>query len=89
VQVADRERGDLGAPQPDLAIGTPAVGTRCRCDDQRPCGTFQAQLAARLYRRALDCNPSKPAIWVQCGHALKTLGQLVEAGERVSRRACL
>jgi tetratricopeptide (TPR) repeat protein len=35
--------------------------------------------AARLYRRALDRNPDRPAIWVQYGHALKESGLLAEA----------
>jgi tetratricopeptide (TPR) repeat protein len=36
----------------------------------------QWELAARLYRKALDRNPENPAIWVQYGHALKESGEL-------------
>jgi glycosyltransferase involved in cell wall biosynthesis len=34
------------------------------------------ELAARLYREALDQNPHNPPIWVQYGHALKESGGL-------------
>jgi GT2 family glycosyltransferase/glycosyltransferase involved in cell wall biosynthesis len=36
------------------------------------------ELAARLYRQALDRNPGTPDIWVQYGHALKESGELRE-----------
>src|ERR1700730_3482037 len=36
----------------------------------------QWELAARLYREALDQNPHNPPIWVQYGHALKESGGL-------------
>ena len=36
----------------------------------------QWELAAQLYRKALDRNPRNPAIWVQYGHALKESGEL-------------
>ena len=39
----------------------------------------QWQIAAELYRKALDRNPSNPPIWVQYGHALKESGSLPEA----------
>jgi glycosyltransferase involved in cell wall biosynthesis len=35
--------------------------------------------AARYYRVALRRNPAQPAIWIQCGHALKESGELAEA----------
>jgi GT2 family glycosyltransferase/glycosyltransferase involved in cell wall biosynthesis len=38
----------------------------------------QWELAARLYRQALDRNPGTPDIWVQYGHALKESGELRE-----------
>jgi len=44
-----------------------------RADRARDFG--QWQIAARLYRRALDRNPGNPPIWVQYGHALKEAGQ--------------
>jgi tetratricopeptide (TPR) repeat protein len=55
-----------------------------RADRAREAG--QWGLAARLYREALDRNPSNPPIWVQYGHALKELGQM-EAGEAAYRQA--
>lgn len=36
----------------------------------------QWELAVRLYRKALDRNPSNRPIWVQYGHALKESGKL-------------
>ena len=36
----------------------------------------QWQIAAQLYRKALDRNPRNPAIWVQYGHVLKESGEL-------------
>jgi glycosyltransferase involved in cell wall biosynthesis len=35
--------------------------------------------AAKYYRKALDHNPERPAIWVQYGHALKESGNLFQA----------
>jgi tetratricopeptide (TPR) repeat protein len=37
------------------------------------------EVAAELYRKALDRNPNDTAIWVQYGHALKESGNLAEA----------
>ena len=37
------------------------------------------EVAADLYRMALDRNPNNPPIWVQYGHALKESGRLAEA----------
>jgi hypothetical protein len=42
--------------------------------------------AAVWYRRALDVDPGRPAIWVQLGHALKEQGDRV-GGEEAYRRA--
>jgi tetratricopeptide (TPR) repeat protein len=36
----------------------------------------QWELAARLYRKALDRNPGNVGIWVQYGHSLKESGEL-------------
>jgi GT2 family glycosyltransferase/glycosyltransferase involved in cell wall biosynthesis len=36
----------------------------------------QWELAAKLYREALDRHPRNPPIWVQYGHALKEAGEL-------------
>jgi tetratricopeptide (TPR) repeat protein len=46
----------------------------------------QWPLAARLYREALDRNPSNAPIWVQYGHALKESGHPLDA-EIAYRRA--
>jgi hypothetical protein len=46
----------------------------------------QWEVAARLYRQALERNPRNPPIWVQYGHALKESGSLAEA-EAAYRRA--
>lgn len=43
-----------------------------RADRARETGDWAT--AARLYRAALDRNPSNPPIWVQYGHALKEAG---------------
>jgi len=44
-----------------------------RADRARDLG--QWEIAARLYRRALDRNPGNPSIWLQYGHAVKEAGQ--------------
>lgn len=48
-----------------------------RADRAREAG--QWQLAARLYREALDRKPDNPPIWVQYGHALKECGNRADA----------
>jgi len=53
----------------------PSVITRA--DRARQAG--QWQLAAGLYRMALDRNPRNPPIWIQYGHALKESGSRAEA----------
>jgi hypothetical protein len=45
-----------------------------RADHARDAG--QWELAAQLYREALDQNPRNPPIWVQYGHAVKESGGL-------------
>jgi GT2 family glycosyltransferase len=45
-----------------------------RADRARDAG--QWELAARLYRQALDQDPVNPPIWVQYAHALKESGEL-------------
>jgi WD40 repeat protein len=39
----------------------------------------QWELAARLYRKALNRNPKNPPIWLQYGHVLKESGKPTEA----------
>jgi glycosyltransferase involved in cell wall biosynthesis/Tfp pilus assembly protein PilF len=55
----------------NLSFGKQRVSLADRARDAR-----QWDLAARLYRKALDRNPRNPAIWVQYGHALKESGEL-------------
>jgi tetratricopeptide (TPR) repeat protein len=42
-------------------------------------GSGQLQLAANLYREALERNPDNPFAWAQYGHALQQGGRLAEA----------
>lgn len=55
-----------------------------RADQARDAGDWD--LAARLYREALDRNPQRGSIWIQYGHVLKEAGRLAEA-EAAYRRA--
>jgi predicted Zn-dependent protease len=48
-----------------------------RADRARAAGEWQ--LAAGLYRIALERTPNNPPIWIQYGHALKESGRLAEA----------
>ena len=48
-----------------------------RADRARAAGEWQ--LAAGLYRVALDRTPHNPPIWIQYGHALKECGNPAEA----------
>ena len=48
-------------------------------DRARDAGKWQ--LAARLYREALDHDPDNPSILVQYGHALKESGKLQDSGK--------
>src|ERR1700730_361797 len=45
----------------------------------RACEAGEWQLAAGLYRIALQRTPNNPPIWVQYGHALKESGSRAEA----------
>jgi O-antigen biosynthesis protein len=48
-------------------------------DRARDAGKWE--LAARLYREALDRDPDNPSIWIQYGHALKESGKLQDSGK--------
>jgi tetratricopeptide (TPR) repeat protein len=63
------------ATQPKFAPGKGSFISQADCArDAR-----QWEIAADLYRKALDRNPNNPPIWVQYGHALKEAGRLAEA----------
>src|SRR5438105_6808782 len=63
-------------PMPRLRLNRqPTIITRA--DRARAAG--QWQLAAGLYRVALDRTPQNPPIWIQYGHALKECGNPGEA----------
>jgi lipopolysaccharide biosynthesis protein/GT2 family glycosyltransferase len=47
----------------------------------------QWELAARLYREALDRDPGNPPIWVQYGHALKESAELRDADKLMQAEA--
>src|SRR6266567_6446612 len=71
---------DISAPiAADIGPASPSRRKRrkesiiTRADRARDLG--QWEIAARLYRRALDRNPGNPSIWVQYGHAVKEAGQ--------------
>jgi O-antigen biosynthesis protein len=83
-RIFDRPRLSLMRREPSAII---ALADRAR-DAQ------QWELAARLYREALDQNPHNPPIWVQYGHALKESGGLrdpdkLAQAELAYRRALL
>ena len=63
--MVDLPRRGLRRAKPDVLI----VADEAR--DAR-----QWELAAQLYRKALDRDPNNPPIWVQYGHALKESGAL-------------
>jgi glycosyltransferase involved in cell wall biosynthesis len=65
-RILDRPRLGLTRRKPSIII---PLADRAR--DAR-----QWELAAQLYRKALDRNPRNPPIWVQYGHALKESGEL-------------
>jgi glycosyltransferase involved in cell wall biosynthesis len=59
----------------------PRVGRRQRKEElitlaDRARDARQWELAAELYKKALDRNPRNPPTWVQYGHALKESGKL-------------
>ena len=63
--MVDLPRRGLRRAKPDVLV----VADQAR--DAR-----QWELAAQLYREALDRDPNNPPIWVQYGHALKESGEL-------------
>ena len=82
-----------GETLPTSAMGSPGVRRQLRRGKgslisraDRAREAQQWDIAADLYRRALDRNPDRPDIWVQYGHALKESGNPVEA-ERAYRAA--
>jgi tetratricopeptide (TPR) repeat protein len=48
----------------------------------------QWELAAQLYRKALDRNPQDAALWVQYGHALKESGELRDPEKLAEAEVC-
>ena len=65
----------------DRVVDRPRVGLTRRKSDPLPLAdraraARQWELAARLYREALDRDPQNQPIWVQYGHALKEWGEL-------------
>ena len=65
----------------DRIVDLPRLGLMRRKPDfitlaDRARDARQWELAAQLYRKALDRNPRNAAIWVQYGHALKESGEL-------------
>src|SRR5258707_857337 len=69
-------------PMPPLRIRRPSI--IARADRAREAGEWQ--LAAGLYRTALERTPNRPPIWIHYGHALKESGNPAE-GERAYRAA--
>jgi lipopolysaccharide biosynthesis protein/GT2 family glycosyltransferase len=65
-RIVDLPRFSLTRQKPSVIIS--------RADRARDAG--QWEVAAQLYRKALDRNPRNAAIWVQYGHALKESGEL-------------
>jgi GT2 family glycosyltransferase/tetratricopeptide (TPR) repeat protein len=65
----------LRMPMPPLRIRRPSI--IARADRAREAGEWQ--LAAGLYRTALERIPNRPPIWIQYGHALKESGSPAEA----------
>jgi O-antigen biosynthesis protein len=63
--IVDMPRRSLRRRKPDVVT---------LADRARDAG--QWELAAQLYRQALDRDPRNPPIWVQYGHALKESGEL-------------
>jgi tetratricopeptide (TPR) repeat protein len=63
-RIADLPRLGLMRRKPDVIT---------LADGARDAGHWE--LAAQLYRKALDRDPSNPPIWVQYGHALKESGE--------------
>jgi GT2 family glycosyltransferase/tetratricopeptide (TPR) repeat protein len=64
-------------PMPRLRIRRRRLTVITRADRARAAGEWQ--LAAGLYRVALERTPNRPPIWIQYGHALKESGSPAEA----------
>jgi tetratricopeptide (TPR) repeat protein len=64
---------DRGIDLPRRGLKRLKLGVVALADRARDAG--QWELAAQLYRNALDRNPRNPPIWVQYGHALKESGE--------------
>ena len=62
---------------PRLRMRRPRPTIITRADRAREAGEWQ--VAAGLYRIALDRTPNRPPIWIQYGHALKESGSPAEA----------
>jgi GT2 family glycosyltransferase len=70
----------------DRIFDLPRIGRRRRKEDMiiladRARDARQWEIAAQLYKEALDRDPRNPPIWVQYGHALKEWGELREPGK--------
>ncbi len=83
---------DRIVPRPRLGLVRRKPDAITIADRARDAG--QWELAAQLYRKALDRDPRNPPIWVQYGHALKESGELrdfdkLAQAELAYRRALL
>jgi tetratricopeptide (TPR) repeat protein len=67
----------IAQPKPRWIFKRRKPTTIMRADQARDAG--QWQIAADLYRIALDRNPKNPPIWMQYGHAIKESGNLADA----------
>jgi tetratricopeptide (TPR) repeat protein len=67
----------IAQPKPRWIFKRRKPTTIMRADQARDAG--QWQIAAGLYRIALDRNPKNPPIWMQYGHAIKESGNLADA----------
>jgi Tetratricopeptide repeat len=76
VRQSDRGRNGIGrtVDLPRLGLMRPKRSYISLADRARDAG--QWELAAQLYRKALERNSRNPPIWVQYGHALKESGEL-------------
>jgi GT2 family glycosyltransferase/tetratricopeptide (TPR) repeat protein len=68
---------ELRMPMPRLRLRRLRPTIITRADQARAAGEWQ--LAAGLYRVALERTPKNPPIWIQYGHALKESGSPAEA----------
>ena len=67
----------IAQPKPRWIFKRRKPTTIMRADQARDAG--QWQIAAGLYRIALDRKPKNPPIWMQYGHAIKESGNLADA----------